>query len=88
MSTDCGYHDDHDVDNEEFLGTKRVVRRDFFPRQVEADNGKKGENSVEEERDEIEEKLRLNHFRSISEPIGVPDNEECTNQECTERNSR
>ena len=88
MSTDRGYHDDHNVDNEEFLCSERVARRDFFPREVEADDNKKGENSVEEEGDEVQEKLRLNHLRSVGKPIGVPDNEECTDQERTECDSR
>ena len=88
MSTDRGYHDDHNVDNEEFLRAERVARRYFFPPEVEADDNKKGENSVEEEGNEVQEKLRLNHLRSVGKPIGVPDNEECTDQERTKRDSR
>ena len=87
MTADCGYHDDHYIDNEQFLRGERVTRRYFFPREIETDNNKKGENSIEEKRDEIQEELRLNHLRSVGKPIGVPDNKECTNQECTDRDS-
>ena len=88
MSADGGYHDDHDVDNEEFLRGQRTSRREFFPSEVEADDSEKGKNCVEEERDEVKEELRLNHLSRVGEPVGVPNNEECPDEECSKGNSR
>ena len=67
---------------------QRVARREFFPDEVEADDSEKSENCIEEERNEVEKELRLDHLRRVGEPVGVPDNEQCTNQERAERNSR
>ena len=88
MAADGGYHNDHDVYNKQFLRRQRVAGREFFPDEVEADDSEKSENRIEEERNEVEKELRLDHLRRVGEPVGVPNNEQCTNQERAERNSR
>ena len=88
MTADGGDHYDHDVDDKEFLCSQGSAGREFFPSEVETDDGEKGKYCVEEERDEVEKKLRLNHLSRVGEPIGVPNDEYCPNEECSNGNSR
>ena len=62
--------------------------RKFFPSEVETNDGEKGENCIEKERNEVEEELRLNHLSRIGKPVGVPNNEEGPDEEGSKGNSR
>ena len=88
VAPDGGNHNDHHVDNEEFLRSQYRAGREFFPSEVKADDSEKGEDCVKEERDEVQKELRLNHLSRVSKPIGVPDNEHCPDKQCAEGDSR
>ena len=87
MAADGGYHDNHNVDDEQFLRCQRIARRESLPQHIDSDDSKQRENSIEKERDEVEQELRLNHLRRIGKPIGIPDDEQRANQQRTERDS-
>ena len=88
MAADGRYHDNHDIDDEQFLRCQRIARRESLPQHVDSDDSEQRENCIEEERDEVEQELRLNHLRGISKPIGVPDDEQRPHKYCAESDAR